>query len=114
MPRKYFRYTRIDGISRLLIERQIRSWFKDYQLRGKRSIERFMQLVFAIWTRILLVEIEHPTRPKKKTLGEMADHVKHDSFIDLVIYVWESCNLPVPDEGGPLYKLKAIGLKVGK
>jgi hypothetical protein len=88
--------------------------FKDYQLRGKRSIERFMQLVFAIWTGILLVEIEHPTGPKKKTLGEMVDHVKHDSFIDMVIYVWESCNLPVPDERGLLYKLKAIGLKVGK
>ncbi len=89
--------------------------FKDYQLRGKRSIERFMQLVFAIWTGILLVEIESPpTRRKKKTLGEMIDQVKHDSFIDMVIYVWESCNLPVPDEGGLLYKLKAIGLKVGK
>jgi hypothetical protein len=89
--------------------------FKDYQLRGKRSIERFMQLVFAIWTGILLVEIGNPpTGTKKKTLGKMVDNVKHDSFIDMVIYVWESCNLPVPDEGGLLYKLKAIGLKVGK
>ena len=89
--------------------------FKDYQLRGKRSIERFMQLVFAIWTGILLVEIEDPPRgTKQKTLGDMVDNVKHDSFIDMMIYVWESCNLPVPDEGGLLYKLKAIGLKVGK
>jgi len=89
--------------------------FKDYQLRGKRSIERFMQLVFAIWTGILLVEIENPLKgTKKKTIGEMVDNVKHDSFIDMVIYVWESCNLPIPDEGGLLYKLKAIGLKVGK
>jgi hypothetical protein len=89
--------------------------FKDYQLRGKRSIERFMQLVFAIWTGILLVEMENPpTGTKKKTLGEMVNNVKHDSFIDMVIYVWESCNLPVPDEGGLLYRLKAIGLKVGK
>ena len=89
--------------------------FKDYQLRGKRSIERFMQLVFAIWTGILLVEIENPPAgPKKKSLGEMVDHVKNDSFFDMVIYVWESCNLPVSDEGGLLYKLKAIGLKVGK
>ena len=89
--------------------------FKDYQLRGKRSIERFMQLVFAIWTGILLVEIENPLKgTKKKTIGEMVDNIKHDSFIDMVIYVWESCNLPIPDEGGLLYKLKAIGLKVGK
>jgi len=89
--------------------------FKDYQVRGKRSIERFMQLVFAIWTGILLVELENPlTGTKKKTIGEMVDHVKHDSFIDMVICVWESCSLPIPDEGGLLYKLKAIGLKVGK
>jgi hypothetical protein len=89
--------------------------FKDYQLRGKRSIERFMQLVFAIWTGILLVEIENPPAgTKQKTLGDMVDNVKHDSFIDMVIYVWESCNLPVPDDGGLLYKLKAMGLKVGK
>jgi hypothetical protein len=89
--------------------------FKDYQLRGKRSIERFMQLVFTIWTGILLVEMDSPPiGPKKKTLGEMVDHVKHDSFIDTMIYVWESCGLPIPDEGGLLYKLKAIGLKVGK
>ena len=54
------------------------------------------------------------TGTKKKTLGEMVNNVKQDSFIDMVIYVWESCNLPVPDEGGLLYKLKAIGLKVGK
>jgi hypothetical protein len=88
--------------------------FKDYQLRGKRSIERFMQLVFAIWTGILLVEMENPPNgSKKKTLGEMVDRVKHDSFIDMVIYIWESCNLPIPDEGGLIYKLKAIGLKVG-
>jgi len=98
-----------------IIEANQKLGFKDYQLRGKRSIERFMQLVFAIWTGILLVEIENPPAgPKKKSLGEMVDHVKHDSFIDMVIYVWESCNLPVPDEGGLLYKLKAIGLKVGK
>jgi hypothetical protein len=89
--------------------------FKDYQLRGKRSIERFMQLVFAIWTGILLVEMENPLNgAKKKTFGEMVDRVKHDTFIDLVIYVWESCNLPVPDQGELLYKLKAVGLKVRK
>ncbi len=89
--------------------------FKDYQLRGKRSIERFMQLVFAIWTGILLVEIESPpTGPRKKTLGEMVDQVKYESFVDLMVYVLECLNLPIPDEGGLLYKLKAIGLKVGK
>jgi hypothetical protein len=89
--------------------------FKDYQLRSKRSIERFMQLVFAIWTGILLVEIESPpSGSKKKTLGEMVDQVRSESIVDLMIYVMECLNLPVPDERGLLYKLKAIGLKVGK
>jgi DDE superfamily endonuclease len=89
--------------------------FKDYQLRSKRSIERFMQLVFAIWTGILLVEIESPpSGSKKKTLGEMVDQVRSESIVDLMIYVMECLNLPVPDERGLLYKLKAIGLKLGK
>jgi hypothetical protein len=89
--------------------------FKDYQLRSKRSIERFMQLVFAIWTGILLVEIESPpSSSKKKTLGEMVDQVRSESIVDLMIYVMECLNLPVPDERGLLYKLKAIGLKLGK
>jgi hypothetical protein len=89
--------------------------FKDYQLRSKHSIERFMQLVFAIWTGILLVEIESPPYgPKKKTLGEMVDQVRSESIVDLMVYVMICLNLPIPDEGGLLYKLKAIGLKVGK
>ena len=74
-----------------------------------------MQLVFAIWTGILLVEIESPpSGSKKKTLAEMVDQVRSESIVDLMIYVMECLNLPVPDEGGLLYKLKAIGLKVGK
>jgi len=89
--------------------------FKDYQLRSKNAIERFMQLVFAIWTGILLVEIENPPScAKKKTLGDMVDQVRSESIVDLMVYVMDCFNLPIPDEGGLLYKLKAIGLKVGK
>jgi len=89
--------------------------FKDYQLRSKNAIERFMQLVFAIWTGILLVEIENPPScAKKKTLGDMVDQVRSESIVDLMVYVMDCFNLPIPEEGGLLYKLKAIGLKVGK
>nr|WP_286856830.1 transposase [Methanosaeta sp. UBA356] len=64
--------------------------FKDYQLRSKKAIERFMQLVFAIWTGILLVEIESPpSGAKKKTLGEMVDQVRSESIVDLMIYVMD-------------------------
>jgi hypothetical protein len=74
-----------------------------------------MQLVFAIWTGILLVEIESPpSGAKKKTLGDMVDQVRSESIVDLMVYVMDCFNLPIPDEGGLLYKLKAIGLKVGK
>jgi len=44
----------------------------------------------------------------------MVDQVKYESFIDLMVYVMEGFNLPIPDESGLLYKLNAIGLKVGK
>jgi hypothetical protein len=89
--------------------------FKDYQLRSKRAIERFIQLVFAIWTGILLVEIEKPTtEPGKRTIGEMIDQIRSESILDLIVAVMELFNLPIPDEGGLLYKLKALGLKLGK
>jgi hypothetical protein len=64
--------------------------FKDYQLRSKHAIERFIQLVFTIWTGILLVEIENPPNgPKKKTLGEMVDQVRSQSIVDLMVSVME-------------------------
>jgi hypothetical protein len=89
--------------------------FKDYQLRSKHAIERFIQLVFTIWTGILLVEIENPPNgPKKKTLGELVDQVRAESIIDLMVSVMEHFNMPIPDEGGLIYKLRALGLKLGK
>jgi hypothetical protein len=90
--------------------------FKDYQLRGKKSIERFMQLVFIIWTGILLVELETPPdgSKRKRTLGEMVENIKYQSFLDMMIYVLNELNIPIPDEGGLVYKIRALGLKVGK
>jgi hypothetical protein len=89
--------------------------FKDYQLRSKSAIERFIQLVFTIWTGILLVELEGPPSGfKRKTLGEMVDQMRSESIIDLIVAVMENFNMPIPDEDGLLYKLKAMGLKLGK
>jgi hypothetical protein len=88
--------------------------FKDYQLRSKHAIERFIQLVFTIWTGILPVEIENPPNgPKKKTLGEMVDQVRSESIIDLIVSVMGHFNMPIPDEGGLIYKIRAFGLKLG-
>ena len=85
--------------------------FKDYQLRSKRSIERFIQLVFAIWTGILLLELEDP-EPKKrpKTIGEMVERIRSESILDLVRNVMEFFNLPVPEEG-LLFRMRALGMK---
>ena len=44
----------------------------------------------------------------------MDDQVRSESIIDLMVYVMDSFNLPIPDEGELLYNLKAIGLKAGK
>jgi hypothetical protein len=56
----------------------------------------------------------HQRVQKKKTLGKIVYQVKYESYVDLMVYVMEGFDLPITDEGGLLYKLKAIGLKVGK
>lgn len=89
--------------------------FKDYQLRSKRPIERFIQLVFTIWTGILLVELDNPPdAQKKRTLGEMVGQIRAEAILDLIVDVLILLNLPIPDEGGLLEKVKALGLKLGK
>ena len=64
---------------------------------------------------ILLVEIESPSsRAKEKTLGDMVDQVRLESIVDLMVYVMDCFNLPIPDKGGLLYMLKVIGPKARK
>jgi len=62
--------------------------------------------------------IEHAflLRPDASTTNDIDEAtfcLPHESFIDSMVYVMEGFNLPIPDEGGPLHKLKAIGLKAG-
>jgi len=40
--------------------------------------------------------------------------IRSESIVDLMVSVMENFNMPIPDEGGLLYKLKALGLKLGK
>jgi hypothetical protein len=44
----------------------------------------------------------------------MVDKVRSESIIDLMVSVMEHFNMPIPDEGGLIYKLSALGLKLGK
>ena len=88
--------------------------FKDYQLREKHSIERFIQLVFSVWTAILLWELDNPRSKdgsKSRTMGDMIDRVKMQAAGETFEYVMKYFNLPVPD-GGLLYILKSLGLKI--
>ncbi len=88
--------------------------FKDYQLRGKRSIERFIQMVFSVWTAIVLYELKNPPverNQQNRTIGDMIDSIKAQAFIDAFIYVLQYFNLPVPDSG-LLYLIKEQGYKI--
>jgi DDE superfamily endonuclease len=88
--------------------------FKDYQLREKHSIERFIQLVFSVWTAILLWELDNPQSKdgsKSRTMGDMIDRVKMQAAGETFEYVMTYFNLPLPD-GGLLYILKSLGLKI--
>jgi hypothetical protein len=88
--------------------------FKDYQLRDKHSIERFIQLVFSVWTAILLWEIDNPpsnANSNSRTMGDMIDRVKMQAIGELFEYVIMYFNLPVP-EGGLLNILKCLGMKM--
>jgi hypothetical protein len=88
--------------------------FKDYQLRDKHSIERFIQLVFSVWTAILLWEIDNPPSKEgsnSRTMGDMIDQVKMQALGETFEYIMIYFNLPVP-EGGLLRVLKGLGLKI--
>lgn len=88
--------------------------FKDYQLREKRSIERFIQMVFSVWTAIVLYELKNPPverNQQNRTIGDMIDSIKAQAFIDAFIYALRYFNLPVPDSG-LLYLIKEQGYKI--
>jgi len=88
--------------------------FKDYQLREKHSIERFIQLVFSVWSAILFWEMDNPPSmdgSKSRTMGDMIDRVKMQAVGETFEYVLTYFNIPVPD-GGLLYILKQLGMKI--
>jgi hypothetical protein len=85
--------------------------FKDYQLRSKKAIERFIQLVFSIWTGLLLLELNNPEENyRPKTIGEMVDEIRAEGMVDLVKNIMDYFNLPIPD-GGLLYVIREMGIK---
>ncbi|HUS75710.1 MAG TPA: IS701 family transposase, partial [Methanothrix sp.] len=70
--------------------------------------------VFSVWTAILLWEMDNPPsngNSKSRTMGEMIDQVKMQAAGETFEYIITYFNLPVPD-GGLLYILKSLGLKI--
>jgi len=87
--------------------------FKEYQMRDKRGIERFIQLVFLMWTMILLIElkgkidIEALEIPK---LGEMLEGLKTEVYADMFTSILEFLGYPIPF-GGVIAALERYGYK---
>ncbi len=44
----------------------------------------------------------------------MVGRIRAEAILDLVVEVLVLLNLPIPDEGGLVEKVKAMGLKLGK
>jgi len=85
--------------------------FKDYQLRHKKAIERFILLVFTVWNCLLLLELGKPRRTNRlKTIGEMVLDIRSDVIMDSIKYILERLNVSIPDRN-LLYVLRSMGIK---
>lgn len=75
--------------------------FKEYQMRDKEGIERFIQLVFTVWTLFLVLEVKGEIKPGEKVrpLSEMVTGIQDSSFFDLFIEVLKRMGMPLPREG---------------
>lgn len=88
--------------------------FKEYQMRNKRGIERFIQLVFLMWTLILLMELkgkidlEELEMPK---LSEMLEGIRLNVYIDMFKGILEFFGIPLP-RGGVISAFRSFGYKV--
>ncbi len=74
----------------------------------------FTQMVFSVWTAILLWEVDNPPPKdgsKSRMIGDMVDRVKMQAVGETFDFVMTYFNLPVPD-GGLLYILKSLGMKI--
>lgn len=88
--------------------------FKDYQMRNKRGIERFIQLVFLMWTLILLIELKGRIDfelLEMSKLSEMLEGIRVEVFIDMFKSILGFFGIPLP-EGGVITTLRKFGYRV--
>jgi len=76
--------------------------FKEYQMRDKEGIERFIQVVFMVWTLLLILELKGEIKPGKKVrpLSERVEEMHFSGFFDLFMEVLKRMGMPLPREGG--------------
>lgn len=89
--------------------------FKDYQMRNKEGIERFIQVVFMVWTLLLILELKGEIKPGKKIkpLSERVDEMQCSGFFDLFMEVLKRLGIPLPREGEGLRSvLRDLGYRV--
>ena len=87
--------------------------FKQYQMRSKKAIERFIQVAFSLWTALVLIELENSKQSdiSNNTLGTMIESARTKFLFNMMINVYTEFNLPIP-YGGLLDKIKAIGYRI--
>jgi len=89
--------------------------FKEYQMRDKKNIERFIQTVFMVWTLLLILELKGEIKPgeKIKPLSERVDEMRCSGFFDLFMEVLKRLGMPLPQEGEGLRSvLRDLGYRV--
>ena len=87
--------------------------FKEYQMRDKKGIERFIQLVFLMWTMLLLIELRGKIdidALEIPRLGEMLEGLRLEVFADMFSGVLVFFGYPLPMEG-VISTLKRYGYK---
>lgn len=85
--------------------------FKDYQMRSKKAIERFIQMVFSMWTIILIIDLEDGFEGCDEVkIGEKIEEIKTSCLIDLFKYVLDLFNIPYPEKK-MVNKLRELGYK---
>jgi hypothetical protein len=85
--------------------------FKDYQMRSKKAIERFIQMVFSMWTIILIIDLEDGFEGCDRVrISEKIEGIKTSCLIDLFKYVLDLFNIPYPEKK-MVNKLRELGYK---
>ena len=80
-------------------------------MRSKKAIERFIQMVFSMWTIILIIDLEDGFEGCDEVkIGEKIEELKTSCLIDLFKYVLDLFNIPYPEKK-MVNKLRELGYK---